>query len=67
MTGPKLRAARRRLGWTQRAAAGALGVSPRTLSRWECNAVKIHPSAARFVAHLVAEHATSRKRAGHRR
>jgi len=67
MTNKRLRTARRHLGWTQREMAAALGVTVRTLSRWECGGARVHATAARFVAHLVAEHNPRSKRGGHRR
>jgi len=70
MTNQRLRTARRQLGWTQREMAAALGVTVRTLSRWECGGARVHATAARFIAHLVGEHAPAPqrvKRGGHRR
>lgn len=57
MTGRTLRATRRRLGWTQRRLAAELGVTIRSVSRWETDAVPMPPAMAKLLGYLAAEHA----------
>lgn len=55
MTGPELRAARKRLGWSQKRLAGALGVPKNTLARWERGEVRIrHPDVLRLALEMLA-------------
>lgn len=54
MTGEELQRVRKRLGLTQVALAGRLGVTSTTVARWERDEVPIREPMARLV-HLVAE------------
>jgi transcriptional regulator with XRE-family HTH domain len=57
MTGPQLRTARKRLGLTQAGLGDLIGTTGNTIARWERAEVSVSEVAARFIKHLVAEHA----------
>lgn len=55
MTPAKLRAARKRLGMTQRRLAEALGVPPNTVYRWETGRMAIlHPRILELALRALA-------------
>jgi transcriptional regulator with XRE-family HTH domain len=49
MTGPELKQRRQRLGLSQRALADKMGVTTRSVSRWETGQVSIRPWVEKFV------------------
>ena len=51
----ELRAARKLHDWTQRQMADELGVSRRTVQRWEDGTQALHPSWMRLVRDLLAQ------------
>jgi len=46
MDGKQLRAARRRMGWTQYWLADRLGVTRPSLAHWECGRARVPPRVA---------------------
>ena len=63
MTGLEIRALREKLGWTQKALAGAVGVTSNTVARWERGEMAISEPAARLLQKIAAE---QRSRTGKR-
>jgi len=60
MTGKDVQRLRRRLGLTQTQLAARLGVHTLTVSRWECDRVRVTEPMARLLR-LVATAPTTRK------
>jgi len=61
MTAQDVQTLRRRLGWTQRALAAALGVTVTTVARWEQGARAVTPLAATSLGLLAKAHGPIRK------
>ncbi len=55
MTGSELRAIRKRLGLTQQALAGQIGVASNSVARWERDEMKITEPVARLVLMLSTQ------------
>lgn len=55
MTAAELDDARARLGLSQAGLARVLGLSWSTVHRWHTGQLPVHPTAAAYLAHLIAE------------
>jgi DNA-binding transcriptional regulator YiaG len=60
MTSADVKRLRRRLGLTQRALAARLGVHQLTVSRWECDRVRVTEPMARLLRLLVTTAPTTK-------
>lgn len=64
MKGADLRRLRRRLGWTQRQLADAVGVATNTVARWERDELRMRVTAERLVRLIAAQQAPTTGKRG---
>jgi transcriptional regulator with XRE-family HTH domain len=62
MRGRELQSIRRKIGWTQRQLAEALGVASNTVARWERAERGISAPVAKLIRLVIAAHQTRRRK-----
>jgi transcriptional regulator with XRE-family HTH domain len=60
MTGVALRRLRRGLGWTQKQLAEAVGVTRKTVARWERGELGMRSTAERVIRLVAEQHAPAK-------